>query len=486
MIFEMRIDIQVSTNLREDIDLVIILSEGIPMARAFCQNEEMFDYVNTSLRKKDCHWLKVTDFKRNIFFVLPPADSKKFVAKEKTRKLASEIVPTLKKEHIAALQIVGEQADEYLLAFSEGLALTYYEFLEHKTQIEEYKKLESIEIYSSTITHEDVAELNVVCEAVYIARDLVNRPFSHQSATQLSESIKALGKEAGFDVEVFDEETIKAHKMGGLLGVNQGSVAPPTFSIMEYLPANAINSQPYVLVGKGIVFDTGGVNIKYLHTYMRDMKADMAGAAVVTGLLYAIAKNKLPIHVIGLVPSSDNQVSSISIVPGDILTMHSGATVEIANTDAEGRLILADALSYAQQYQPKLVIDLATLTGSAVAAIGSQGIVYMGKVPVKIKNDIENSGREVYERVVEFPLWKEYGDMLKSDVADLSNLGGNGSEAGAITAGKFLEYFTNYDWLHFDIAGPAWLSKSNAYRPKNGTGYGLRLLYHFFKSQTTH
>ena len=345
----MRIDIQIGANLREDIDLVIILSEGIQMARSFCQGKEMFDYVNAAFRKKGAKWIKVTDFRRNLFFVLPPSNPKKFVVKEQLRKLASEIVPTLKKEQITNLQIVGEQAHESLLAFSEGLVLTYYEFLEHKTKQKKHKKLKSIEIYSSTIKKESITELNVVCEAVYIARDLVNRPFSHQSAVQFSENIKELGKEAGFDVEVFDKETIKAHKMGGLLGVNQGSVAPPTFTVMEYLPSNAVNSQPYVLVGKGIVFDTGGVNIKYLHTYMRDMKADMAGAAVVTGLLYAIAKNKLPIHVIGLVPSSDNQVSSTSIVPGDVLTMHSGKTVEIANTDAEGRLVLADALSYAQQ-----------------------------------------------------------------------------------------------------------------------------------------
>jgi len=479
----MRIDLQVSPNLREDIDLAIILNEGIQTARAFCQSEDMFDYVNAALQKEDCHWVKVTDFKRNLFFVLPSFEPKQFVSKEKIRKVASEIVPILKKEQITDLQVVGEQAAEYLLAFSEGLVLTYYEFLEHKTKKETAQKLQKIALYSSTIKSQDVAELNVLCEAVYIARDLTNRPFSHQSATQFSQSIKKIGKEAGFDVEVFDKEAIKSHKMGGLLGVNQGSIAPPTFSIMEYLPPNAINSQPYVLVGKGVVFDTGGVNIKYLQSYMRDMKCDMAGAAVVIALLYAIAKNKLPIHVIGLVPATDNQVSSTSMVPGDVLTMHSGTTVEIANTDAEGRLVLADALSYAKQYQPKLVIDLATLTGSAVSSIGSQGIVYMGKVPVKIKNDIENSGREMYERVVEFPLWEEYGEMLKSDVADLSNLGGDGGEAGAITAAKFLEYFTDYDWLHFDIAGPAFFAKANAYRPKNGTGFGVRLLYHFFKSQ---
>lgn len=479
----MRIEIQISPNLREDIDLAIILSEGIQTARAFCQSEEMFDYVKSALQKEDCHWVKVTDFKRNLFFVLPSSEPKKFVTKEKIRRIASELVPTLKKEQVTNLQVLGEQADEYLLAFSEGLVLTYYEFLEHKTKTKDTQKLQKVELYSSTIKNEEVAELNVLCEAVCIARDLTNRPFSHQSATQLSQSIKDFGKEAGFDVEVFDKETIKSHKMGGLLGVNQGSIAPPTFNIMEYLPPNAINSQPYVLVGKGIVFDTGGINIKYLHSYMRDMKCDMAGAAVVTGLLYAIAKNKLPIHVIGLVPSTDNQVSATAMVPGDVLTMHSGTTVEIGNTDAEGRLVLADALSYAKQYQPKLVIDLATLTGSAANSIGSQGIVYMGKVPVKIKNDIENSGREMYERVVEFPLWEEYGEMLKSDVADLNNLGAGGGEAGAITAAKFLEHFTDYDWLHFDIAGPAFFAKANAYRPKNGTGFGVRLLYHFFKSQ---
>lgn len=479
----MRINLDATTKINKDIDLIIILNGGIEAARPFCQSEEMFNYLNVTLQKEDCQWIKTTDFKRNLFFVLPKSEAKTFVGKEKIRRIASQIVPTLKKEQITDLQIFTEQSDENLLAFTEGLVLTYYEFLELKTEKTEKKKLKNISLNSSTIKSKDVAELAVLCEAVYIARDLTNRPFSHQSARQLSQSISRLGESAGFDVDVFDKETIKSHKMGGLLGVNQGSTAPPTFNIMEYRPKNAINSQPYVLVGKGVVFDTGGANIKYLAAYMRDMKCDMGGAAVVTALLYAIAKNNLPIHVIGLVPATDNQVSATSIMPGDVLTMHSGTTVEIGNTDAEGRLILADALSYAKRYQPKLVIDLATLTGSAVSAVGSQGIVYMGKVPVEIKKNLENSGQEVYERLVEFPLWEEYGEMLKSDVADMNNLGGNGSEAGAITAGKFLEHFTDYNWLHLDIAGPAFFAKADAYRPKNGTGFGVRLLYHFFKSQ---
>jgi leucyl aminopeptidase len=206
----------------------------------------------------------------------------------------------------------------------------------------------------------------------------------------------------------------------------------------------------------------------------------MAGGAAVGGALYAIAKAKLPVYVIGIVPATDNRPGGNAYVPGDVITMYNNLTVEMLNADAEGRMILADALAYAQKYKPQLVIDLATLTGAAVAAIGTSGIVSMGTADEKIKNKLSESGNNVYERLAEMPLWDDYDELIKSDIADMKNLGG--PYAGAITAGKFLQRYIDYPWMHFDIAGPAFLTAKDGYRPKGATGVGVRLLFDFFKN----
>ncbi len=264
--------------------------------------------------------------------------------------------------------------------------------------------------------------------------------------------------------------------MGGLLAVNRGSLDPPTFSVLEWKPIEHKNTKPFVFVGKGVVYDTGGVNIKPGES-MLDMKCDMGGAAAVVCAIYAIAKAKLPVHVVGLIPSTDNRPDGNAYVPGDVITMFTGKTVEIMNTDAEGRLILADALGYASKYKPELVIDLATLTGAASRAIGHYGIVAMQENADKEFEILKNSGQYVYERLAEFPFWEEYGELIKSDVADIKNLGG--SEAGMITAGKFLQEFTDYPFIHLDIAGPVFLDKKDSYRGKAATGVGVRLLFDY-------
>jgi leucyl aminopeptidase len=212
---------------------------------------------------------------------------------------------------------------------------------------------------------------------------------------------------------------------------------------------------------------------------MENMKTDMAGGAAVAGAMLAIAKAKLPVHVVGLIPATDNRPGPQAIVSGDVLKMHNGMTVEVINTDAEGRLILADALSYARRYDPILVIDLATLTGSAVRAIGKRAIAGMKSDAGEAFEQLRSCGAEVYERIVEFPLWDDYGEELKSHLADLKNLGG--PEAGAITAGKFLQKFTNYPYIHLDIAGPSFLDKRDSYRGQGATGVGVRLLVNFMK-----
>ncbi len=266
-----------------------------------------------------------------------------------------------------------------------------------------------------------------------------------------------------------------------LLAVNQGSVDPPTFSIMEYAPRNAVNKKPIVLVGKGVVYDTGGLSLKPTTNSMDLMKIDMAGGATMLGVIYCAARTKLPLHIIGLVPATDNRPGFNAFAPGDVITMHNGMTVEMLNSDAEGRMILGDALSFARQYKPELVIDAATLTGAAHRALGDFAIASMGTASDEVKDSLMECGQEVYERLVEFPLWDEYGDLLKSDIADIKNVGG--AYAGMITAGKFLEKFTDYPWIHLDIAGVAHFSTSMGYKGKNASAFGLRLLFRFLQKR---
>ncbi|MBF25118.1 MAG: peptidase M17 [Flavobacteriales bacterium] len=320
----------------------------------------------------------------------------------------------------------------------------------------------------------------------YIARDLVNEPLSHLNAEIFSKKVKTLGKDAGFKVEVLDEQKIKELKMGGVLNVNKGSVTKPTFNILTFKSKNSKNDRPIVLVGKGVMYDTGGLSLKSTPNSMDMMKCDMGGAAAVVGTIYALAKSKTDCYVIGLVPAVENRPGGDAYVPGDIITMMSGKTVEVLNTDAEGRLILADALHYAKRFKPKLVIDIATLTGSASRCTGKYGAVCMENYNKEIFGDFSDSmkllisiGNYVGERLVVQPFWDEYKNELDSSVADITNLGG--AESGHITAGKFLEQFVDYPWIHIDIAGVAFLKTCYLYNKKGGTGFGVRVLSQFIK-----
>ena len=365
------------------------------------------------------------------------------------------------------------------LALTEGMALGNYQFLKYKKDRKEKENtLKKISVLSPGIKNKAVAELNNLIDAVCRCRTLVNEPVSFMNSTRMAKEFKGMAEEAGIKVEVLNKNKIVALKMGGLLAVNKGSVDPPTFTIMEYKPKNAVNKAPLVLVGKGVVFDTGGLNIK-TGNYMETMKCDMAGAATMASVIYAIAKAKLLVHVVALLPSTDNRLNGNSYAPGDVITMFDRTTVEVLNTDAEGRMILADALSYAKKYKPFLVINAATLTGAAARAIGKYGIVAMEKDAAQPMGHLKESGFRTYERVAEFPFWDEYYDLIKSDIADIKNIGG--LEAGMITAGKFLAHFTDYPFIHLDIAGPAFIEKKDSYRTAGGTGMGVRLIFDFVK-----
>ena len=399
-----------------------------------------------------------------------------YVIAEKCRKTGDKICKLLNENKIETVLIVDASENQFAAYnLAEGIVLGNYQFIKYKTE-QNNNSLQEIFIDSKLINTLQYEHLNILTDAVYKCRDLVNEPLTFLDAVSFSEIIIQMAEETDIKVDVFNKTKIESLKMGGLLAVNRGSVDPPTFSVMEWKPQGHKNEKAIVFVGKGVVYDTGGLNIKPGNS-MLDMKCDMGGAAAVVCAIYAIAKAKLPIYVIGLIPSTDNRPNGNAYVPGDVITMFTGKTVEIMNTDAEGRLILADALGYASKYSPELVIDLATLTGAASRAIGSYGIVAMQANADLAFENLKNSGQNVYERLAEFPFWDEYAELIKSDVADIKNLGS--SEAGMITAGKFLQAFTDYPFIHLDIAGPVFLSKKDSYRGKAATGVGVRLLFDF-------
>lgn len=440
------------------------------------------DFIKNEIAKEK-FFFYINQFSRFVFFQVIDAKKEHYQTLESLRKAASTAHSVIIENKIETIAIVdADNKPSEALAFAEGLALTNYQFLKYKKDKKKAEySLKSVFIIGKNISQTAVEELNSIVDATCISRTLVNEPANFLTATQLAKEFQKLGKQAGFSVDVFDKSKIKTLKMGGLLAVNLGSIEPPTFTVMEYKPRNAKNKHPIILIGKGVVYDTGGLSLKPTPNSMDMMKCDMAGAAAVGGTLYAIAKAKLPVHVIGIVPATDNRPGGNAYAPGDVITMYNGLTVEMVNADAEGRMILADALAYAQKYKPQLVIDLATLTGAAVAAIGTSGIVAMGTLDEKIKNKLKQSGNAVFERLAEMPFWDDYDEQIKSDIADMKNLGG--PYAGSITAGKFLARYIDYPWMHLDIAGPAFLTAKEGYRIKGGTGVGVRLLFDFLKNR---
>ncbi|UCS93622.1 peptidase M17 [Echinicola marina] len=435
-------------------------------------------FIKQELFENKKRELLFADDKCKLLFIRPKRHEEGAYKLELARKSGAKGWAFLKDIGQTNLYYFGK-SEKLFLAFVEGLVLASYQFDKYKS--DKKKSNNTLGIHSPISEDCNLEELLHLTIATFEARNLVNEPVIYLNALKLGEEIKRLGEKYGFETEVLDRSQINSLKMAGLMAVNAGSEIPPTFSILHYKPKTGRKfKKPIVLVGKGVVYDTGGLSLKPTPNAMDFMKADMAGAAAVIGAICAVAQLKLPMEVIGLIPATDNRPGFNAVTPGDIITFANGKTVEILNTDAEGRLILADALIYAQKYDPKLVIDLATLTGSAAGALGKEGAVMMGKAYDEEKSFLKIASQEVFERLVEFPLWEEYGKQLKSSVADITNLGG--PTAGAITAGKFLEHFIDYNWVHIDIAGPAFIKSGEDYRTTGGTGFGVRLITQFLKN----
>lgn len=448
----------------------------------FGLSAEQVNYIQQEIKQQDKKFVAIHALTRCVFIILVDEKKDHFQSLETLRKNGCTICDTLNAQKFNEVCCYNDLSNpEYSLALAEGIALANYQFLKHKPSAKkQINTLKSVYVTDAKVTSAHLQNLSIAVEANFKTRDLVNEPVNILNAEALAEAFKKMGKQAGFKVEVYNKARIKQLKMGGLLSVNQGSVDPPTFSVMEYKPKHPKNKKPYVLVGKGVVYDTGGLSLKPTPNSMDYMKCDMAGGAAVGGAMYAIAKAKLNVHVIGLVPATDNRPGFNAFAPGDIITMMDGSTVEMLNSDAEGRMILADALHFAKRYKPEMAIELSTLTGAAAVAIGPLGIVSMGTATDEQKAGLTLSGLRMHERLAELPFWEEYDDLLKSDIADQKNLGSG--YGGAITAGRFLAKFTDYSYMHFDIAAPAYSTVKDSYRGKGGTGYAVRLLFDFFSN----
>jgi len=392
---------------------------------------------------------------------------------------AAALAQKLKVESVA---LAGGPDAAAAAALAEGFVLGGYQFLDYKTDDETAPDI-ALTVHADGEAESAIKAAVIRAEAACFARDLVNLSPHDKTPTLLAERIEQKAKEVGLRAEVWDKARVEQERMGGLLAVNRGSQEPPVFITLEHKPANAINTQPIVLVGKAVVFDTGGLSLKPTKGSMDKMKADMGGGAAVAGAMMAVAGLDLPLHVVALIPATDNRPGENAYVPGDVVTMRSGSTVEVLNTDAEGRMILADALDVAKEYSPELAVSVATLTGAQVIALGTRVAAVLtseGEGADERLAAFAAAGDRTGEWVAPLPMRAHYAEQLKSDVADQKNVGGR--EAGTVTAAKFLEHFTRvdgeaaYPWVHLDIAGTAFIDSPQPYRPKGGTGFGVRLL----------
>lgn len=373
-------------------------------------------------------------------------------------------------------------------AAAEAGVLASWDFREMKTTQDEDDAPAHVEELVLVVAKEarakdfdEAAQLGVVCaRSANLARDLATRPGNVATPTYLANAARQIADAHGMKLTVLDREQMRAEGMHSLLAVAQGTEEEPRFIALEYNGA-AKDVRPLVLVGKGVTFDSGGISIKPAER-MEDMKYDMSGAAAVLGAMRGIAELKLKANVVGLIPATENLPSGKAVKPGDVISSHLGKTIEIINTDAEGRLILVDALSYARRYQPAAMIDAATLTGAVVVALGQVAIGLMGNDGDLI-DEIMAAGLRAGERCWNLPLWDEYRELIDSNIADIKNSGGR--HAGTITAGWFLKDFVvDIPWAHLDIAGTAYRDEAAPYLRKGATGVPTRLFIEWVRSRS--
>jgi leucyl aminopeptidase len=384
------------------------------------------------------------------------------------------------KEHSA------KDAGLHASALVEGWQLGSYSFHKYKTQNKEGKGEHETDLAlsgwheSKTVTHKALQRSQVIAEATNFARGLIAEPALYMTPTRLAEEAKKVAAQSGLTCKVMDAEQAQKLGMGAFLGVARGASEPPRFIVMRYKAAKS--KKQIAIVGKGITFDSGGLSLKPA-VGMENMKYDMSGAAAVIATMRVVGMLKPDVSVLGLVAATENMPGGKAIHPGDILVAMNGKTIEVNNTDAEGRLVLADAISYACKQEVDEIIDIATLTGAIVTALGRAAAGIMGSDQGLVDRVIK-SGAEAGEKLWQMPLYDEYKETLKSDIADLKNAGSRG-EAGSSSGGMFLKEFVDgKPWVHMDIAGPGWLDRDRDECNKGGTAFGVRTLSYYILSQS--
>ncbi len=403
------------------------------------------------------------------------------------RLAVGKAAPALRNAGAQAITVIvdgiGLDAEELGQALAEGSVLGLYRFLKYKTNEENDRKKD---VRMISLLTESVGAVNamrkgvkvgeIIAGSTVMARDMVNSPPADMTPVIIAIKAKEIARQFGLKLRVLDKDRMQKLGMGALLGVASGSMQPPKFVIVEYRKGGA---KPFIaLVGKTITFDSGGISIKPAENMDR-MKDDMSGGAAVLGAIRTAAALRLPLNIVGLLPVTENMPSGSAFKPGDVLRTMSGQTIEILSTDAEGRLILADALTYACTYKPAVIVDIATLTGACGVALGTEATGMLGTND-RFKQKIRAAGEKTGERVWEMPLWEEYYEQIKSDIADMKNTGGR--RGGVITAAALLSKFIQkYPWVHLDIAATAWTEKEQPYTPKGATGIGVRLLTQFLR-----
>lgn len=399
------------------------------------------------------------------------------------RKVAGSAVLTAKDLNLSEItmelpeEILSAPVDRQAEALVTGAHLSLYRFEKYLAEKNKKPTLKHTTIVCTKRNAQRVKKsaekASIIARAVNLARDIANDSGGDVTPKNIGVMAQKIAKKYGFKCQVFDEKAIKKLKMGGLLNVGRGSEHPPHFVVMEC----GYTKYPTVaLIGKGITFDTGGISLKPSKD-MDLMKYDKSGAGTILATMEAVAQLKLPVHLVGIMPLAENVPSAKSYKPGEVIYSMAGKTIEVINTDAEGRLILADALTYAQRYKPKYIVDIATLTGACVIALGIHSAGLLGNDKVLIRK-LKEAGDSVGERLWELPLFDEYAEQMKSGIADLRNVGGR--EGGCITAAAFLGNFAESSrWAHIDIAGTAWSKEDKGYLRKGATGFGVRLFLEF-------
>ncbi|MCD6485941.1 MAG: leucyl aminopeptidase [Syntrophobacterales bacterium] len=498
----MNITVKAGTLANLDCEILLVghfEDNQIPEGAAYLLNEKCNGLIGELIEKKDFEgklYSSSVVYTRGLIrgkrIMITGLGKKKEFNLEKLRGVFSKACQKIRDLNITQLAVsldFGESEfsiRETAQAAVEGAMLGLYRFTPYKT-LEEDKKGEISEFIIAESrpgllegAKDGAKTAEIISRAVYCARDLVSTPSNDMTPSILAERANDVAKEGNLKFEALNETSMKKLGMGALLGVSSGSAEEAKLIILEY-NGGGKKDKPVVLVGKGVTFDSGGISIKPSEK-MDEMKSDMSGGAAVIGTIKASAELKIPLNVVGIIPATENLPGGKAYKPGDVLKSMSGITIEIKNTDAEGRLILADALTFAGRYKPAAIIDLATLTGACVIALGDY-ITGMLGTDGDLKEKIRNASDVTGETVWELPLWHEYDELIKSDVADIQNIGGRAG--GTITAALLLKRFVDdYPWVHLDIAGPALLSKDKPYIPKGASGVGVRLLVQFLMDRS--